>query len=61
MVNYDNFSDKDWIERLTKNDPEAIVSFFYKKQLKLFVHNLYKIFPYKVEIMDFVNELYLYL
>ena len=60
-VNFDNFSDKDWVERLVVNDPEAIVSFFYKKQLKSLVHNLYKIFPYKIEILDYINEFYLYL
>jgi len=59
--NFDNFSDKDWVERLIVNDPEAIVSFFYKKQLKPLLHNLYKIFPYKIEILDYINEFYLYL
>ena len=61
MIKTDNFSDKDWVERLIANDPEMIVSFFYKKHLKLFVHNLYKIFPYKVEILDYINDFYLYL
>jgi RNA polymerase sigma factor (sigma-70 family) len=61
MVDFDNFSDKDWVNHLIANNHEAIVAFFYKKHLKLFVHNLYKVFPYKVEILDYVNEFYLYL
>jgi len=59
--NYDNFSDKDWVDHLIKNDPEVIVSFFYKKQKNQLTHNLRKIFPYKVEISDYIHEFYLYL
>ncbi|MCL2291267.1 MAG: hypothetical protein FWC34_11305 [Bacteroidetes bacterium] len=60
-TNFDSFSDRDWVEHLIMNDPEVIVSFFYKKQLKLLAHNLYKIFPYQIEILDYINEFYLYL
>jgi len=48
MINFDNFSDYEWIEGLTKNDPDAIVSFFYKKNKGIFAHNLRKVFPYQV-------------
>ena len=60
-TNFDHLSDTEWVERLIQNDPEAIVFFFYKKQLKSLVHNLRKIFPYQIEILDYINEFYLYL
>jgi DNA-directed RNA polymerase specialized sigma24 family protein len=59
--NFDNFSDADWIDHLIKNDPDAIVSFFYKKQRKIFAHNLHKVFSYKVDLLDYINEFFLYL
>jgi hypothetical protein len=61
MINFDNFSDQEWVTYLIMNNHEVIVTFFYKKHLKLLVHNLYKVFPYKVEILDYINEFYLYL
>ncbi|MCL2167823.1 MAG: hypothetical protein FWH59_01710 [Lentimicrobiaceae bacterium] len=61
MANFDTFSDKEWVTYLIKNDPDVIVSFFYKKYISVLVHNLRKIFPYKVEIKEYINEFYLYL
>jgi len=61
MAIFDNFSDKDWVEYLMKNDPDAIVAFFYKKHVKLFAYNLRKIFSYKVDIRDYITEFYLHL
>jgi len=60
-VNFNEFSDKDWVESLIMNNPDVIVSFFYQKQKNQLTHNLRKVFPYKVEISDYIHEFYLYL
>lgn len=61
MPNFDKFSDKDWVENLVMNDPDVIVSFFYKKLKNILTHNLRKIFPYQVDVKEYITEFYLYL
>ena len=61
MANFDNFSDKEWVEGLLRNDPDVIVSFFYKKLKGTLVHNLRKVFPYQVDVKEYITEFFLHL
>ena len=61
MDNFDTFSDKEWVEHLIMNDHDAIVSFFYKKLKNMLVHNLRKIFPYQVDVKEYITEFFLHL
>jgi hypothetical protein len=60
-MKFENLSDKECIGLLIKNNPEYIVYFFYKKYFRLFAYHICKIFPYQVEIKDYVHDFYLYL
>lgn len=54
-----NMSDKDLVEQLLANNPEAIVYFFYKKYIALFKYNANKLSLSSVNIRDLVDELFL--
>lgn len=57
----DKYSDKELIEAVCNNDQQAIVHLFYKKCLPTFQYHIYKLFPYKEDVRDLVDEFFLYL
>lgn len=54
-----NMSDKELVDQLLANNPDAIVYFFYKKYIALFKYNANKISLNHVNIRDLVDELFL--
>lgn len=57
----DKYSDSELVRAVCRNDQQAIVHLFYKKCLSTFQYHIYKLFPYKVDVRDLVDELFLYL
>ena len=57
----DKYSDKELIAAVCNNDQQAIVHLFYKKCLPTFQYHIYKLFPYKEDVRDLVDEFFLYL
>ena len=57
----DKYSDKELIQAVCNNDQQAIVHLFYKKCLPTFQYHIYKLFPYKEDVRDLVDEFFLYL
>lgn len=57
----DRYSDVELIEAVCNNDQQAIVHLFYKKCLPTFEYHIYKLFPYKEDVRDLVDEFFLYL
>lgn len=61
MVKFDSLSDEEIVAEVCSNNQEAIVYFFYKKFISAFQYHIYKLFPYKEDFRDLVDELFLYL
>lgn len=57
----DRMSDDDLIKSVCDNDQQAIVYLFYKKYLPTFQYHICKLFPYKEEIRDLIDEFFLYM
>ena len=57
----EKLTDKELINAVCNNDQQAIVHLFYKKCLPTFQYHIYKLFPYKEEVRDLVDEFFLYL
>lgn len=57
----DGLSDRQLIDAVCSNDQQAIVHLFYKKCLPTFQYHICKLFPYKEEMRDLVDEFFLYL
>lgn len=57
----ETYSDTELIDAVCNNNQVAIVHLFYKKYLPTFQYHIYKLFPYKEEVRDLVDEFFLYL
>lgn len=57
----DKYDDRQLVDAVCSNDQLAIVHLFYKKYLPTFQYHIYKIFPYKEDVHDLVDEFFLYL
>lgn len=57
----DKYSDTELFNAVCGNDHQAIVHLFYKKCLPTFQYHIYKLFPYKEDVRDLVDEFFLYL
>lgn len=57
----DKYSDAELVNAVCGNDHQAIVHLFYKKCLPTFQYHIYKLFPYKEDVRDLVDEFFLYL
>lgn len=57
----DKYSDTELVNAVCGNDHQAIVHLFYKKCLPTFQYHIYKLFPYKEDVRDLVDEFFLYL
>lgn len=60
-VPMEDYSDTELVNAVCQNDQQAIIYLFYKKCLPTFQYHIYKLFPYKEEVRDLVDELFLYL
>ena len=57
----DKYSDTELVNAVCGNDHQAIVHLFYKKCLPTFQYHIYKLFPYREDVRDLVDEFFLYL
>lgn len=57
----DKYSDTELVNAVCGNNHQAIVHLFYKKCLPTFQYHIYKLFPYREDIRDLVDEFFLYL
>lgn len=57
----ERMSDKELVTSVCANDQRAIVHMFYKKFMAMFQYHVYKLFPYKEDVRDLVDEFFLYL
>ena len=60
-VPLEKYSDYELVSAVCNNDQQAIIYLFYKKYLSTFEYHIYKLFPYKEDIRDLVDEFFLYL
>lgn len=58
---YSTWSDNRLISEVIGGNQDAIVYFFYSKYSATFQYHIYKLFNYKVDINDLVDEFFLYL
>lgn len=58
---YASWSDERLVSELIKGNQDAIVWLFYTKYSATFQYHIFKLFNYKVEINDLVDEFFLYL
>ena len=56
-----SWSDDHIVSELINGNQDAIVWFFYTKYSATFQYHIFKLFNYKVDINDLVDELFLYL
>ncbi len=56
-----SWSDKRMIKAVLSGDQDAIVYMFYAKFSATFQYHIYKLFDYKVDIQDLVDEFFLFL
>lgn len=62
MVNrYLYFTDERLVSAVISGEQDAVVYFFYEKFSSTFQYHIYNLFPYKVDVMELVNEFFLYL
>ena len=59
--NYSSWSDDRMVSELIKGNQDAIVWFFYTKYSATFQYHIFKLFNYKVDINDLIDEFFLYL
>ena len=57
----EKYSDAELVDAICNNDQQAIVYLFYKKYLPTFEYHIYKLFSYKENVNDLVDEFFLYL
>lgn len=57
----DKYSDAELVDAVCSNNQQAIVHLFYKKCLPTFQYHICKLFPYKEDMRDLVDEFFLYL
>ncbi len=58
---FERMSNSQLVECLFENDEKAILYFFYKKYYSVFEKQIYRIFDYKVDVQELVDEFFLYL
>ena len=56
-----SLSDEKLIEAVLSSDQRAIVYMFYEKFSSTFQYHIYKLFDYKVDVSDLVNEFFLFI
>ena len=61
ISSFESYTDVELIESVCHNDENAILYLFYKKYLPTFQYHIYRLFPYKQDIRDLVDEFFLYL
>lgn len=61
MSSLKSLSDSELVGRLLSKNEDAILYFFYEKFYSTFEHNIFKIFPYEVDVQGLVHEFFLYL
>lgn len=61
MRKLEDMSDEEIIAQVCSNNQQAIVYFFYKKYISAFQYHISKLFPYKEDFRDLVDEFFLYL
>ena len=54
-------SDTDLVGAVIGGDRDAVVYLFYEKFAAMFQYHIYKLFPYKVDVEELTDELFLYL
>lgn len=54
-------SDTELLAAVCNNRQDAVVYMFYSKFLPIFQYHIFKLFPYKVDVKELVNEFFLYL
>lgn len=57
----ERMSDNELVSAVCANDQRAIVHMFYKKFISTFQYHVYKLFPYKEDVRDLIDEFFLYL
>ena len=57
----ERMSDRELVSAVCSNDQRAIVHMFYKKFISTFQYHVYKLFPYKEDVRDLIDEFFLYL
>ena len=55
----ERMSDKELVTAVCSNDQRAIVHMFYKKYMSTFQYHVYKLFAYKEDVRDLVDEFFL--
>lgn len=58
---FSSWSDKRLIDAVVAGDQDAIVYMFYTKFSATFQYHIYKLFDYKVEVSDLVDEFFLFM
>lgn len=61
MLNMRLWSDDKLVSALIDGNQNAIVYFFYEKFSSTFQYHIYRIFPYKVDVAELVDEFFLYM
>lgn len=60
-MSYEQYTDRELIDRITKNDKAVIEYFFIRKCSPVFLYILRSVFDGKIDVNELVNELFLYL
>lgn len=58
---YEQYTDRELVDRITRNDKAVIEYFFIKKCSPIFLYILRSVFDGKIDVKELVNELFLYL
>ena len=58
---FTSWSDDRMVSELIKGNKDAIVWFFYTKYSATFQYHIFKLFNYKVDLNDLIDEFFLYL
>ena len=61
IQDFSKCSDRELVAAVTSGDQNAIVYMFYTKFSATFQYHIYKLFNYKVEVSDLVDEFFMFL
>ncbi|MBQ9474733.1 MAG: sigma-70 family RNA polymerase sigma factor [Bacteroidales bacterium] len=61
IQDFSKYSDRELVAAVTSGDQNAIVYMFYTKFSATFQYHIYKLFNYKVEVSDLVDEFFMFL
>ena len=56
-----SWSDERLVKAVLSGDQDAVVYMFYTKYSATFQYHIYKLFDYKVEVSDLVDEFFLFM